>query len=106
MGTTITTQIVPQGLLVPRSAFGEWLERGVETVKEKEQIVIRPKSAIPDEREQVLQILEEAGLLLPPEPLPAAHVPISAEERAKLSRKFSVGRPLSELIIEDREDRA
>ncbi len=106
MGTAIATQMVPQGLLVPRSALGEWLERGVEAVKEKERIVIRPKSVTLDEREQVLRILEEAGLLLPPEPLPASHAPISAEKRAELGRKFSVGRPLSELIIEDREDRA
>lgn len=105
MGTAIATQMVPQGLLVPRSALGEWLERGVEAVKEKERIVIRPKSVILDEREQVLRILEEAGLLLPPEPLPASHVPISAEKRAELGRKFSVGRPLSEIIIEERNER-
>lgn len=43
MGTTIATQVVPQGLLVPRSALGEWLEGGVEAIKEKERIVIRPK---------------------------------------------------------------
>ena len=35
MKTTIATQITPQGLLVPRSALGEWLERGVEAVKEE-----------------------------------------------------------------------
>lgn len=106
MGTVIVTQTVPQGLLVPRSALGEWLERGVDVVKEKERIVIRPRPVIPDEREEAIRILEEAGLLLPPEPLPASYVPISAEKRAELSRKFSVGRPLSELVIEDREDRA
>ena len=106
MGTVIVTQMVPQGLLVPRSALGEWLERGVDVVKEKERIVIRPRPVMLDEREEAIRILKEAGLLLPPEPLPASHVPISAEKRAELSRKFSVGRPLSELVIEDREDRA
>ena len=45
MGTVIATQMVPQGLLVPRSALGEWLERGVDVVKEKERIVIRPRPA-------------------------------------------------------------
>ena len=35
MGTVIVTQMVPQGLLVPRSVLGEWLERGVDVVKEK-----------------------------------------------------------------------
>lgn len=106
MKTTIATQITPQGLLVPRSALGDWLELGVETIREKEQIVIRPRSYEQDEREEVIRILEEAGLLLPPEPLPASHVTISAQERAELTRKFGVGRPLSEIIIEDRADRA
>jgi hypothetical protein len=105
MGTTIATQMTTQGLLVPRSALSEWLERGVETVREREQIVIRPKSVARNEREDVIRILEEAGLLLPPEPLPASHVTLSAKKRAELGRKFSVGRPLSEIIIEEREDR-
>ena len=104
MGTVIVTQIVPQGLLVPRSALGEWLERGVDVVKEKERIVIRPRPVIPDEREEAIRILEEAGLLLPPEPLPASYVPISAEKRAELSRKFSVGWPLSQIIMEERAE--
>jgi hypothetical protein len=41
-------------------------------------------------------------LLLPPESLPASHKPLSPEEQAKLARKFSEGRPLSELAIEGR----
>ena len=102
MGTVIVTQMVPQGLLVPRSALGEWLERGVDVVKEKERIVIRPKPVMLDEREEAIRILEAAGLLLPPEPLPASHVPISDEKRAELSRKFSIGRPLSQIIMEER----
>jgi hypothetical protein len=106
MSTVIVTQVVPQGLLVPRSALGEWLERGVDVVREKERIIIRPRPAKLDEREEAIRILEEAGLLLPPETLPASHLPISDEKRAELSRKFSTGRPLSELIIEDRVDRA
>ena len=104
MGTVITTQMAPQGLLVPRSALGEWLERGVDVVKEKERIVIRPRPVMLDEREEAIRILEEAGLLLPPEPLPASHVPISDEKRAELSRKFSIGRPLSQIIMEERAE--
>ena len=104
MGTVIVTQMVPQGLLVPRSALGEWLERGVDVVKEKERIVIRPRPVKSDERDEAIRILEEAGLLLPPEPLPASHVPISDEKRAELSRKFSVGRPLSQIIMEERAE--
>ena len=106
MGTVIVTQMVPQGLLVPRSALGEWLERGVDVVKEKERIVIRPRPVKPDEREEAIRVLEEAGLLFPLSRCLLLTFPSSAEKRAELSRKFSVGRLLSELVIEDREDRA
>ncbi len=56
MGTTIATQVVPQGLLVPRSALGEWLEGGVEAIKEKERIVIRPKPSELKKRPEQKQI--------------------------------------------------
>jgi hypothetical protein len=97
--------MVPQGLLVPRAAFGEWLERGVEAIKERERIIIRPRPAEPDEREEVIRILEEAGLLVQPDWEPTVP-PITDTELEELRRKFSIGRPLSEIIIEDREDRA
>jgi hypothetical protein len=103
MGTTIATQVIPQGLLVPRAALGEWLERGVETIKERERIIIRPRPAEPDEREEVIRILEEAGLLAQPDWEPTVP-PVSDTELEELRRKFSVGRPLSEIIIEERNE--
>jgi len=105
MSISIAAQVIPQGLLIPRAAIQEWLERGVEVVKDKERIVIQPKPAPVTERERVLQILEASGLLLPPEPLPASHKPLSQGEKAELARKFSVGPSLSEIIIEERKDR-
>ena len=103
MATTITTQMTPQGLLVPRSALGEWLERGVDVVKEKERIVIRPRPVKPDECEEAIQILEEAGLLVKPDWEPAVP-PVSDAELEELARKFSVGRPLSQLVMEERAE--
>lgn len=108
MSTSIAAQMTPQGLLIPRDAILEWMERGVEVIKEKdeERIVIQPRPAPRTERERVLQILEASGLLVSPEPLPASHKPLSQEEKAELARKFSIGKPLSEIVIEEREDRA
>ena len=63
MATTITTQMTPQGLLAPRSALGEWLERGVDMVREKERIVIRPRPVTLDEREVAIRILEAGWLV-------------------------------------------
>jgi len=105
MTTSVAVQMTPKGLLIPRAAIREWLERGVEVIKDKERIVIQPRSAPRTERERVLRILAASGLLLPPEPLPASHKPLSPEEQAELARKFSVGRPLAEIVIEEREDR-
>ena len=96
---------MPQGLLVPRSALGEWLERGVDVVKEKERIVIRPRPVMLDEREEAIRILEEAGsagqaglgadcLLL--------RCPFRCRSGQELAgATFSVGRPLSQIIMEE-----
>jgi len=105
MATPITAKMTSKGLLIPRAAIREWLERDIEVVKDKERIIIQPRPTPLNERERILSILEASGLLLPPEPLPPFHEPLSPEERAELAEKFSVGRPLSEIVIEEREDR-
>jgi hypothetical protein len=52
----------------------------------------------------VIRILEEAGLLVKPDWEPTAP-PVSDTELEELRRKFSVGKPLSEIIIEERDER-
>ncbi len=54
------------------------------------------------EHELSIQALREDGLLVEME-RPAIQPPVSEEKRAELARKLSVGRPLSEIIIEERE---
>lgn len=106
MATTIATQMTPQGLLIPRAAIQEWAQAELEAVKGETGILIRPKAtSLQQERALDMQILEKVGLLLPIEPPPIPIPPISVERQAELARKFSVGKPLSEIIIEDREDR-
>jgi hypothetical protein len=105
MDTRIAVQITPQGLLIPHAVIREWLERGIEVTKDQERIIIQPRPEPSNDRERILQILEASGLLLPSEPLPASHRPLSAEGQAELAHKFSVGRPLSEIVIEERADR-
>lgn len=65
--------------------------------------IAKPKAADADERSRVHQALVAAGLALehPVNPTPAS--PISAEERERIGRVFAVGKPLSEIIIEERE---
>ncbi len=58
-----------------------------------------------DERERIHQILVEAGLVRERQHPPPPPPPLSAEERERLGRLFAVGKPLSEIIIEEREER-
>ena len=104
MATTIAVQITPQGVLIPHAAIQEWIEQGLEVVKDEQRIIIQPRSAPRTKRERVLRILEDSGLLVKPQWEPTSP-PVSSTELAELARKFSVGRPLSEIVIEEREER-
>jgi len=66
--------------------------------------VVAPTNA-DEHRRQVREALVSAGLSLPSPPPPPVSSSISAERREELARLFAVGRPLSELIIEEREGR-
>lgn len=105
MSANIKPQLTPQGVLIPLQAVQEWLDQGLEIIKDKEQIVIRPRMQPAPDRARLLQVLDQAGLLAPSEPLPADFKPLSPQEKQVLSRKLSVGCSLSDLIIEDRADR-
>ena len=104
MATTIAVQITPQGVLIPHAAVQEWIEQGLEVIKDEQRIIIQPRPAPRTERERVLRILEDSGLLVKPQWEPTSP-PVSSTELAELARKFSVGRPLSEIVIEEREER-
>jgi hypothetical protein len=52
--------------------------------------------------EQLRSLLREAGMLVERSKLEDIRPPISAERREELARRFSVGKPLSQIIIEDR----
>ncbi len=58
----------------------------------------------PNSLDQIGDEMKAAGLV---EDLPWTHLPVvSPQERARLAKKLSYGKPLSEIIIEDRADRA
>ncbi len=99
----MTIQLTPQGMLINNPIIQEWLRYGVDVTQESERIIIRPK--LFPKKKRLAQILAEAGLLVSPPPLPFRHRPLSIKEQETLSHKFSVGRPLSEIIIEERTDR-
>jgi hypothetical protein len=97
----ITAEITPQGLLIPLSVIQAWLERGIDVLQTDEKIIIQPKPL--SERERIARILTQAGLRLVQFDEPGSYSKISEKKRAELIRKFSIGRPLSEIVIEERE---
>ena len=66
----------------------------------KQSIKLTPQT----ERERVLQVLEASGLLVKPQWEPTSP-PVFFAEFAELAEKFSVGQPLSEIVIEERKER-
>jgi len=99
MSTLTAVKVIDEGLLIPHEAYESFGE--IEVVRMSDSIVIQPKYK---PREQIIQVLHKTGLLLrQQQTLPES--PVSPEERAELARKFSAGRPLSEIIIEEREER-
>jgi len=103
MTTEIIAQVTPQEVRIPLAGLDAWKDKELEVVREKHEIVIRPKSVLLSEREKVRQMLRESGLLYEThwEPVPI----VSPEELARLAEKLAQGPPLSEFIIAEREDR-
>jgi hypothetical protein len=67
-------------------------------------IIVKPKTDHANRlHAQIVSEMKAVGLI---EDLPWAQPPvISSEERARLAKKLSHGKPLSEIIIEDRLNR-
>lgn len=100
MSTPVSVKVTKEGLLLPRQAYQDLGE--VEVLRRPDYILIKSKAISNRElHARITEILRKAGLLVeltwerPPT--------VPPEERAELSRKFSIGRPLSEIIIEERE---
>jgi len=103
MGTTVAIQMTWEGLLIPHDALSDLATEKLEAVRVKGEIVIRPKRASTEERNQVRCVLQAAGLLY--EPAWETPSPAPAEERVRLAEKLARSDPLSESIIADRDDR-
>ena len=72
------------------------------------EILIKPlpsTAAAETHRHRVRKVLSAAGLVLPEPDTPPLVQPLSITERHELARRIPTGRPLSEIIIEEREGR-
>lgn len=102
MNTVIAVKVTPQGVLVPHPMITAWGDvEEVEIEQHANAIIAKPKTDRADGlHAQIVNEMKAAGLI---EDLPWAQPPVvPSEERARLAKKLSHGKPLSEIIIEDR----
>jgi len=104
MPSTLSLTVTEDGLRLPRQLFAQPGE--VEVIERDDYILIKPKSATAAEdtrQARALAAMRASGLIIVPAwPAPPS---VSALDRAELARKLGGGRPLSEDIIEERDDR-
>lgn len=106
MGKVVAVKVTPQGVLVPRLlllAWGDVLEVEIEQLDDA--IVIKPSTGRASRLQaQIVSQMKAAGLI---EDLSWAEPPaVSAEERMRLAKVLSAGKPLSEIILEERGEPA
>jgi predicted DNA-binding antitoxin AbrB/MazE fold protein len=80
------------------------------SIPERTRVRIQIEQILPDSdaaahRRQVREALAVAGLSLPVSNVPPSAQPLTVQRQEELAQLFSDGRPLSELILEEREDR-
>jgi hypothetical protein len=106
MGKILDVKITPEGVLIPHPLLEDWGDiQEVEIEKRADALVVKPKADLSTGlHNRIVNEMKAAGLI---EELPwAPPLVASAEARARLAEKLGQGRPLSELILEDREERA
>lgn len=106
MTTSTDAKVTAQGVLVPRPLLAAWGDiEEVEIEQRSDAIIIKPKAGQAAQlRDQIVREMKADGLV---ETLPWAQPPmVSPEERIRLAEKLSHGKPLSEVIIEEREEHA
>ena len=102
MSTVIAVKVTPQGVLVPRPLITAWGDiEEVEIEQRVNAIIVKPKTDRADGlHAQIVNEMKAAGLI---EDVPWAQPPVVlSEERARLAKKLSHGKPPAEIIIEDR----
>lgn len=104
--TKVAVKVTSQGVLVPRPLIAAWGDvQEVEIEQQADALVIKPKAnRISPLQAQIVGQMKAAGLI--EDPLWAQPPVVSSEERKRLAKRLSRSKPLSDTIIEDREDRA
>jgi predicted DNA-binding antitoxin AbrB/MazE fold protein len=96
---------------IVRAVYENGILRPLRPLKLREHQTVRlqllPEEPAEDEGEEAIRILVAAGLMRPPQRDTPPPDPVSEEERRALAERLAQapGKPLSEIIIEDRGER-
>lgn len=66
------------------------------------EITIRAQGQVAEQRRKIEMALQAAGLLAAAPTLAPSRSSLSPERREELARRFGQGKPVSEIVIEDR----
>ena len=104
MGKIVAVKVTSEGVLVPRPLVAAWGDvQEVEIEQRAGALIIKPRADHASRlHDRIVNEMKAAGLV---EDLPWPQPPVvSPEERARLAERLSHGKPLSELIMEGREE--
>lgn len=99
-------KVLDEGVLIPHPLLEDWGDiQEVEIERRAGALVVKPKAESSSRlHDRIIDEMKAAGLI---EELPwTPHPEVSTQARARLAEKLSQGRPLSELILEDRGESA
>ncbi len=100
--TIVAAKVTPRGVLVPHKLIATLGNVQEVQIESRPDAVIITRKTVRDDtrRSDIIRKMKAAGLI---EDMPWPEPPaLSPEARARLAEKLSHGKPLSELIIEDR----
>ena len=99
MSTAADIQVTEEGILLPRAIYQDWGD--IQVIKGERCVIVCSKgSDTQRDRSLAVYVLRADGLLAESGLSVSSASP---EERAELAEKLSVGQPLSEVVIRERE---
>lgn len=105
MYRTIEAIVHPDGRIEPLEPLAvSGPRRALLTVLDEPPIEVSAKLGVSPSNEEFFAQLQAEGLIEPIEDIPADVMPLSEQEREALSRRIPAGKPLSEIIIEERDE--
>jgi hypothetical protein len=105
MYRTIEVIVYPDGRIEPLEPLAvSGPRRALLTTLDEPPVEVSARPGVSPSTAEFFAQLRAEGLIEVPEDIPATLQPLSEEEREALARRIPSGTPLSQIIIEDRDE--